>query len=270
MSNIKVANVKDFSGNSGFTLNGDGTVSVVGRLQVQNIQVNGTIGGAGGDAAFLPSHTGNSGKILYTDGSTPSWIEAGSSGNITSMQVFSSSGTWNKPADVRYIHVQVQGGGGGGSGHGESGGSGGYSEEIINVQSISSVTVTVSGEANGTYYRGGGGNGGSSSFGSYLSASGGYGANRNNQHSGGLGGVGSGGNLNIYGGGGESHHARGGNMGSTSYLGGGVAGGWPQGGNFSHNHQSHSAPGTGGAGAHYHNYRGSNGRPGMVIITHYL
>ena len=116
----------------------------------------------------------------------------------------------------------------------------------------------------------GGGNGGSSSFGSYLSASGGYGANRNNQHSGGLGGTGSGGNLNIYGGGGNSHHGRGGNNGSDGFFGGGVAGGWPQGGNFGHNHQSHSPPGTGGTGAHYHNYRGSNGRPGMVVITHYL
>jgi hypothetical protein len=41
-------------------------------------------------------------------------------------------------------------------------------------------------------------------------------------------------------------------------------------GNFSHNHQSHSAPGSGGGGAYYHGHRGSNGRPGMVIVTEYL
>jgi len=272
MSAIKVQNIRDYSGNTGFTLNANNTITLQGtRLAVENLQINGTISGTGDGAnAFLPSQSGQSGKILYTNGSVPSWADAPSQGNISSMQVFTSGGTWNKPSGVRYIHVQVIGGGGGGSGHGESGGSGGYSEEIIDVSGISSVSVSVSGESNGTYYRGGGGNGGSSSFGSYLSASGGYGANRNNQHSGGLGGVGSGGNLNIYGGGGESHHARGGNNGSTGFFGGGVAGGWPQGGNFSHNHQSHSAPGTGGGGAHYRNYRGSNGRPGLVVITHYL
>ena len=267
MSTIKVTNVLDFTGTSGFTL-GSGTLNALGRLTVPSLIVNGTISGS--TTAILPSQTGNVGKILQSNGSTTSWITAGTSGNITSMQVFSSSGTWNKPTGVRYVHVQVQGGGGGGSGHGESGGSGGYSERVIDVTSVSSVSVSVSGEVNGTYYANAGDNGGSSSFGGYCSAGGGYGANRNNQHSGGLAGTGSGGDLNIYGGGGESHHARGGNMGSNSYLGGGVAGGWPQGGNFSHNYQTHSAPGTGGGGAHYHGHRGSNGRPGMVIVTNYL
>mgnify|MGYP003327858531 CR=1 FL=1 len=268
MSTIKVTTVADYTGLGAFTLSG-GAISTTGRLILSNITVNGTISGTAANTRLLPSQTGNSGKIMYTDGSTPSWLSFTNNGNIASMQVFSSSGTWNKPTNCRYVHVQVIGGGGGGSGHGESGGSGGYSERIINMSGVSSVSVTVAGEVNGTYYAGGGDNGGTSSFGGYLSASGGYGANRNNQHSGGLAGVGSGGDLNIYGGGGESHHARGGNNGSNSYLGGGVAGGWPQGGNFSHNHQSHSAPGTGGGGAHYHNHRGSNGRPGMVIVTNY-
>ena len=44
------------------------------------------------------------------------------------------------------------------------------------------------------------------SFGNYLSASGGLGANQTYQHCGGLGGLGSGGNLNIYGGGGTGSH----------------------------------------------------------------
>ena len=266
MSTIKVTNILDYTGTSGFVLS-SGTLNALGRMTVTNLVVNGTLSGS--TNAILPSQSGNVGKILKTDGSTPSWLSAGNNGNITSMQIFSSTGTWTKPTDVRYIHVQVVGGGGGGSGHGEGGGAGGYSEKVIDVQSVSSVAVTVSGEVNGTYYSGAGDNGGTSSFGSYLSASGGYGANRQNQHSGGLGGVGSGGDLNIYGGGGESHHARGGNMGQASYLGGGVAGGWPQGGNFSHNFQTHSAPGSGGSGAHYHGHRGSNGRPGMVIVTHY-
>ena len=134
--------------------------------------------------------------------------------------------------------------------------------------SINSVSVSVAGQVNGTYYRGAGQNGGGSSFGSYLSASGGYGANRNNQHSGGLGGVGSGGDLNIYGGGGQAHHNES-SFGGMSYWCGAVASGHPRGGHFAHNHQNHSAPGSGGTSGYFNGHRGSNGRPGMVVITHY-
>lgn len=185
------------------------------------------------------------------------------------IQVFTSTGTWTKPTGVRYIKVKVQGGGGSGSGHGESGGAGGYAERIIDVTGISSVTATVGVENNGgTFYSAAGGNGNASSFGSYCSAGSGYGANRNNQHSGGLGGTGSGGDVNVYGGGGGSHHQRTG-QGGANFWGGSVAGGHPQGGNFSHNHQSHSAPGSGGAGGYFHGGRGSNGRPGLILVEMY-
>ena len=270
MSAIRVRNVKDFSGEAGFILNGNNTITVDGdRFIVDNLQINGNISGAGANR-FLPSQSSSTnGYILSSNGTSPVWQAPGSTGNITSMQVFTSSGTWNKPSGVKYIKVQVVGGGGGGSGHGESGGAGGYSEEVINVTGISSVSVSVSGQSNGTYYRGAGQNGGGSSFGSYLSASGGYGANRNNQHSGGLGGNGSSGNLNIYGGGGQAHHSYS-SEGGRSFWGGAVAAGHPQGGHFSHNHQNHSAPGSGGSGGYFNGHRGSNGRPGMVVITHFL
>jgi hypothetical protein len=266
MSTIKVANIRDYTGTSGFNLS-SGALSAVGRLIVNNLIANGTISGS--TPSILPSQSGQAGKILNTNGTNPAWTAAPSDRNISSMQIFTSSSTWNKPTNVRFIHVQVVGGGGGGSGHGESGGAGGYSERIIDVTNVSSVSVSVSGEVNGTFYSGPGDNGGSSSFGSFLSASGGYGANRNNQHSGGLGGVGSGGNLNIYGGGGQSHHNYS-SAGGNSFFGGAVASGHPQGGNFAHAHQSHSAPGSGGSSGYYSGHRGSNGRPGMVIVTHYL
>ena len=265
MSTLKVAAIKDLSNAVGFTFS-SGSVAANQTLIVNDITINGNI--SGNSNSYLPSQSGNSGKVLYTDGTTAYWGTSPSTDNISGMQVFTSSGTWNKPTNVKYIKVQVCGGGGGASGHGECGGAGGYSEKIINVQSISSVSVTVAGEVNGTYYRGGGSNGNGSSFGSYCSASGGYGANRNNQHSGGLGGVGSGGDLNIYGGGGNSHHGYS-SSGPASFFGGAVAGGHPQGGNFSHNHQTHSAPGSGGSGGYFNSHRGSNGRPGIVIVTHF-
>ena len=83
--------------------------------------------------------------MLWSNGTSPYWADPPSSDNISSMSVFTSSGTWNRPADVKYIKVQVIGGGGAGGGHGEGGGAGGYSEEVINVESISSVYCTISG-----------------------------------------------------------------------------------------------------------------------------
>jgi hypothetical protein len=187
---------------------------------------------------------------------------------IYGISVYTGSSTWSRPTDVRYVKVCCQGGGGGGSGHGESGGGGGYSELVIDVRSISSVSVSIGGDSGGSFYSGAGGQGSSVSFGPYCSASGGYGANQNSQHCGGLSGVGSGGNLNIYGGGGANHHQESG-FGGSCFFGGSVAGGYPNGGNFSHNHQSHATPGSGGAGGYYHGHYGSNGKSGMIVVYMY-
>jgi hypothetical protein len=187
---------------------------------------------------------------------------------FSGMQVFTSSGTWNRPAGVRYIRVKLQGSGGGASGHGESGGAGGYSERILDVTGISSVGVTIDGGGGGTYYSGAGGNAGGSSFGPYLSCSAGHGANRQNQHSGGVSGNGGGGDLNLHTGSGGAHHDSFG-PGGTGYFGGAAPSGHPQGGNFTHNHQGHSAPGSGGTGGYFHGHRGSDGRPGLCVIEEY-
>jgi len=187
---------------------------------------------------------------------------------FSSMQVFTGGGTWNRPAGVRFIKVKCQAGGGGASGHGESGAAGGYSERVLDVTGIGSVTVTVGGGGGGTYYSGAGGDGGASSFGPYCSASAGHGANRQNQHSGGVSGSGSGGDLNIHTGSGGSHHHSFG-PGGTSHFGGPAPSGHPQGGHFSHNHQGHAAPGSGGTGGYFTGHRGSDGRPGIIVIEEY-
>jgi len=204
-------------------------------------------------------------RAIYSDGSSLSFQNHG----IQGLSVFTGNGTWSRPTGVRYIRVQVQGGAGGGSGHGEGGGAGGYSERFLDVTGISSVGVTIGGSGGGTYYANAGGDGGTSSFGPYCSAGGGHGANRQNQHSGGVSGTGSGGNLNLHMGGGLSHHAYSAQSCADTYFGGGAVSSHPQGGHFAHNHQGHSAPGSGGAGAHFHGHRGSDGRPGIIIVTNY-
>jgi len=204
-------------------------------------------------------------QAIYSDGSNLYYSNHG----IQGLSVFTGSGTWNRPANVRYIRVQCLAGGGGGSGHGEGGGAGGYSERFLDVTGIGSVSCNVGGGGGGTYYANAGGDGGASSFGPYCSASAGHGANRQNQHSGGVSGVGSGGNLNLHMGGGLSHHSYSGQSCADTYFGGGAPSSHPQGGHFAHVHQGHTAPGTGGAGAHFHGHRGSDGRPGLIIVTNY-
>ena len=111
-------------------------------------------------AAKLATNSGTYGQTLQVNNAGTA-IEMGESGPV-SCQFFTSSGTWNKPAGIKYVKVEVIGGGGGGSGHEESGGAGGYAARIMDVRSISSVTVTVGGGGGGVTYSGGGGNGGAS------------------------------------------------------------------------------------------------------------
>jgi hypothetical protein len=212
---------------------------------------------------------GSSYHVLRTNAANNA-LEFSDSG-IRRMVVFTGSGTYTKTAGARYALVQVQGPGGGASGHGESGAAGGYAERLVDISGVSTVSVTINGGGGGTYYSGPGGNaGGSCSFGPYVSASGGHGANRHNQHNGGLPGVGSGGDLNIYGGAGGGHEQRSSGMGGSSFFGGAAPAGHPQGGNFAHNHQGYSANGTGGTSGYFSGHRGSDGRPGMIVITEYF
>lgn len=193
----------------------------------------------------------------------PSLISA--SGTI---QVFTASGTYTKPAGVRRIKVRVVGGGGGGgqsSGANTSaggGGGGGYSEKSIDATSITTVTVTVG--AGGVNQ----GAGGASSFGAHCSATGG-GAGANGSAtagaaSGGSGGVGSGGDLNAVGGPGFPNAATtAGGSGGNSVLGGGGRvqnnqGTGTVGGNY--------GGGGGGGGDNAGVASGGTGAAGVVIV----
>ena len=252
MSILKVNELRPQSGSnvtiqSGYTL----------RLGSKNLD----------SSSVMPSPSGQNGKILVSNGSSRNWEDHGA----VSMSVWTSSGTWSRPSGVKRILVRIAGAGGAGSGVGEAGGAGGYAEEIIDVTGVSSISVTVGqpGSWGGTYYSGGAANGGTTSFGNYMSASGGNGANRNYQHCGGLPGVGSGGNLNIYGGGGSGHEYWSGYPGGGSFFGGAGATGHPRGGHYAYNHQYRAAKGSGGSPGYHRSRRGARGMAGVVCVWNF-
>lgn len=147
--------------------------------------------------ALLPSQSGNSGKVLSTDGSNTSWAAAGSA-TPTNVQVFVTPGTftWTKPAGAKAVHVVCIGSGGGGasgrkgvqnSSNGSGGGAGsggGFTTRTLDASALSATETVIVGagglggtsvsapNTNGEQ----GQNGNASSFGSLVSAAGGTGA----------------------------------------------------------------------------------------------
>lgn len=128
------------------------------------------------------------------------------------MQVFTGSGTWTKPAGCRAVIVEVQGAGGGGGGAGTTGprtggnaGGGGYSRKLIDVSAIASATVTVGTGGAGNTGTSTGSSGGNSSWAdgtNTVTGNGGAGGpgGSGDYPNGGAGGSASGGDINIPGG----------------------------------------------------------------------
>lgn len=150
-------------------------------------------------------------------------------------QIFYATGTYTKPAGLKYVIVEAVGGGAGGGGEtdvysgGGGGGGGGYAKKTILATSLGTTeTVTIgaggAGGVNGT-----GSVGGNTSFGSFVTANGGAGGIGGTASAivaGGAGGSASSGDINISGGTGS--YGGGASTGSAASVSTGGAGGSSQ------------------------------------------
>ena len=207
---------------------------------------------------------------------------SGFAGGLASVQTFTSSGTWTRPAGITKVIMEVQGAGGSGSGspNGEEcngGAAGGYAKKFLDVSSISTSTITVG--AGGAGVDGGAGavinagnDGGFSKWAdgtNTITANGGDGGSLSH-YAGTEGATATGGDINIQGGDGWSieYSAYTGSRGGFSFLGTGGHGkgygkstsGWPPRG---------YGAGSGSVSNWVGTYTSDTGGAGIVIVWEY-
>lgn len=216
-------------------------------------QAQGDIIYASSSTVFARLGAGTAGQVLTTQGAAanPTWAAAPFLPN--NIQVFTSSGTWPKPAGVTSVYVKVIGRGGNGAAGSASGaaggGGGGYAEGIIAV--TGNVTVTI---------------GATNSFAGSTTIQATSGSNASTA-TGGAGGVGSNGTINLTGATGQGGNglgtinSMGGNGGGSAMGPGGGGGAWN--GGAAANGGSYGGGGGGGG-----NSSGSagTGDAGAVIV----
>lgn len=227
---------------------------------------------------ILPAQASYSGQFLTTNGTNASWGTVPSAYGLQSMQVFTTTGTstWTKPSGISLIKVYVTGAGGGGGATNDDdmangGGAGGTAIKLIDVTSVSSVSVTVGAGGAGAPNNSpnSSSRGGTSSFGSYCSATGGD-RTGGNWAIGGDGGTATGGDINISGSDGIGGLID--TTGNNQAAGTGGASFWGQGGKGSTRNSTSKTAGEaygsgGGGGAD--NETGATGANGIVVVEEY-
>ena len=196
-----------------------------------------------------------------------SGVESG----LTSVQTFTSSGTWTRPSGITKVLMEVQGGGGGGSRNASdyyrciSGAAGGYAKKFLDVSSISTATITVGAAGTGGAAGGDPGTvGGNSSWADGTNTIAGNAsataavATDTKQVV--VGGTATGGDINIPGQVGGPNHDGWGPSDSMLGKGGGLA----SSGYYAAGENDATGYGAGGGGSG--DYRGGNGSPGIVIV----
>jgi len=143
----------------------------------------------------IPPHTHNGVDNLKIRASNIVDLAAG---GFNGIQVFTASGTFTVPTGFTQFWVRLVGGGAGSGATsgpdtvGDPGGAGGYSEDVVDLTGVSTVTVTIGAAGSGGVNGGAAATaGGNTTFGSYMTGNGGA--------VGGSGGTASGGTLNITG-----------------------------------------------------------------------
>ena len=190
---------------------------------------------AGGDTGLISQYNNLRADVIDNHDNLP---------GIPVIRAYTSGATWTKPANLKYIVVEVQAAGGNGGAHshanwsdnsnGGGGGAGGYSKKIIAVASLGATETIIVGAV-----------GSNSSFGSIITC------NKGNNASGstrGIGGTATGGDINVTGGDGSSVRDYGNTqptIGGSSFFGGSKA---------------YGSGGLGGSGGGY---------PAIVIVTEY-
>lgn len=218
--------------------------------------------GTGGHLEFIPKATFTSSlseglcyadtdhHLKYYNGSD--WLNLDAN-SISNAQIFTSNGTWTKPAGATFVRVVCIGGGGGGGGdHSDSnsGGGGGAIEEKFFKASDLGATETILIGAGGTGgNQSAGGAGGTSSFGTYLYVYGGGGGRR---------GQGSGGSGGGTGGVGEEGNTAADSLGGVPATTAGTDGISGQGAGGENNEDGKSAEYGGGAGGAYFSDKGGS------------
>ena len=206
----------------------------------------------------------------------------GIAGGFSNMDVFTSPGTWTNPGNVQKVKVTVVGGGGAGgystdsNWGGKGGGGGGAAIEIVPFPTATNVPVTVGpGGTSGNTAPSVSNSGGTSSFGAYCSATGGGGGGAPNYNvaTQALGGTGSGGQLNMGGGDGQTGAREGSGAGGTSIFGGAGRGTDTQLDSVASPAKSNTngnsyGGGGGGALVYAADHTGGTGAAGVVVVEY--